>query len=169
MFFLLFPRKFIEDVIIIEMNKHLDKRMTLGEFLRWIGIWFFLSTLSGFNRRSFWSSREVSREDGAPYRFHDWMSQTRSEEILSAIQYTDKEPPLYLYRFWEVKQMIDCWNEICKKILVHPGYRALMNQCLFGSTNSHAQGGSFVPESPTRSVTNTILAVDFLGLCMLLS
>ena len=76
MILLFFPRKFIEDVIIIETNNNLDKRMTLGEFLRWIGIWFFLSTLNGFNRRSFWSSKEVSREYSAPYLFHDWMNRS---------------------------------------------------------------------------------------------
>ena len=95
MFFLFFPRKFIKDVVIIETNKHLVKRMTLGEFLRWVGICFYLSTLSGFSRRRFGSIREVVTYDGAPYHFHDWTSRSRFKEILLAIQYTDKEPPSY--------------------------------------------------------------------------
>ena len=91
--------------------------MTLGGFLRWIGIYIFLSTLSVFNRRScFWSRREVSREDSATYRFHDWVSCSRFEEILLAIQYTNKEPPFYQGCFWEVWQMIDTWN---KNIVEH--------------------------------------------------
>ena len=41
----------------------------------------------------------------------------------------------------------------------------MANQCLFGSTSSHAHDGSFVPESPTCLVTNTIIfAVGSLGL-----
>ena len=111
MFFTLFPRTYIENVIIVETNKNLDNKLTLGEFLRWIGICFFLSTLSGFNRRSFWSSKDVSREEGAPYRFNDWMTRSRFEEILSSIQYTDKEPPTYRDRFWEVRQMLKSWND----------------------------------------------------------
>ncbi len=42
MFFLLFLRKFLEDILVLETNKYLDKRLTLGEFLRWIGIYIFV-------------------------------------------------------------------------------------------------------------------------------
>ena len=106
-----FPRKFLENIIILETNNHLDKRLPLGEFLRWIGTFFFLSTFSRFIKISFWPNREVSREDGAPYRFHDLMNRSWFEDILLAIQYTDKEPPLYWDCFWEVWQMINAWNE----------------------------------------------------------
>ena len=47
MFFLLFSKSYIE-TIIEETNKKLDDPLSMGEFLRWVRIWLFLSTISGF-------------------------------------------------------------------------------------------------------------------------
>jgi hypothetical protein len=42
MFLVFFPRKFIEEVMIQEMNKHLEYYVTLGEVLRYIGLWLVI-------------------------------------------------------------------------------------------------------------------------------
>ena len=95
MFFKFFPKQYIEKVILLETNKNLEEPMTLGEFLRWIGIWLFLSTVSGFRRQDFWSSRPIDRNEGAPYRINDWMARHRFDKILAALSFTDEEPPDY--------------------------------------------------------------------------
>ena len=43
------------------------------------------------------------------------MSQTQFEAILSAITYTNHNPPAYISHFWEVRQLVDCWNENMNK------------------------------------------------------
>jgi hypothetical protein len=60
MFLLFFPRRFMEDVIIVQTNNNLKggAPVTFGEFLRFLGLWLYMSTLKGF-RRDFWSGKEV--------------------------------------------------------------------------------------------------------------
>ena len=53
MFFMFFQRTFIENVIIAGTSKHLTQPLTLGEFLRWLGIWLLLSTIGGYSRDEF--------------------------------------------------------------------------------------------------------------------
>ena len=38
------------------------------------------------------------------------MTRNRFEIILSAMMYMSNEPPVYVDRFWEVRQLIDAWN-----------------------------------------------------------
>ena len=64
----LFPRKYVEDVILTETNKVLDKEpVTYGELLRWMGLWVSISTVDGSDRRSFWSLKSVNMYEGAPF------------------------------------------------------------------------------------------------------
>jgi len=102
MFFMFFPRAFIENIIIKGMNKRIENHVTLGEFLRWLGIWLLLATMNGFGREEFWSEKPVDRRSGAPYRFNDLMSGRRFNEILANLCYTDREAPPFRDRFWEV-------------------------------------------------------------------
>ena len=114
MFFLLFPKSLLE-TIIQETNKKLDHPTNLGEFLRWIGLWFLLSTISGFKRTDFWSMKPIELYEGAPYRLNEFMSSTRFEAILSSLTLTKESAPSYKDRFWEVREMIKCWNEHMRK------------------------------------------------------
>ena len=93
----------------------MTKPLALGEFLRWLGIWLLLSTIGEYSRDEFWSEKEIDRRSGAPYRFNDLMSGRRFSEILQSIIYTDREPPTYNDRFWEVRQMIKSWNDNMKE------------------------------------------------------
>ena len=64
----LFPRKYVKDVILTEMNKVLDKQpVTYGELLRWIGLWVLISTVDVSDRCSFWSSKSMNMYEGAPF------------------------------------------------------------------------------------------------------
>jgi hypothetical protein len=46
MFLLFFPRKFMVDVVIAKMNKKINGMpLAFGEFLRFLGLWLYMSTL----------------------------------------------------------------------------------------------------------------------------
>ena len=109
-FELMFPQEYIIKVIIKETNKHLKNQLTYGEFISWVGLWFFMATTTFGDRREFWSSKAIEAFEGTPYRFNAFMSRPRFEAILAALQFTDRKPPSYKDRFWEVRQMIDEWN-----------------------------------------------------------
>ena len=72
----LFPWQYVEDVIIVEMNKKLKHPFSYGEFLRWIGIWVLISTVNGCDQRAFWSTKAISNYKGAPFRLGMFMTQS---------------------------------------------------------------------------------------------
>ena len=119
MFKLFFPYCLC-DIVIQATNKSLqavdEKPISHSEFLRWIGLWLYMSTLSGFTRKEYWSLLPVSPHRGAPYRFNNWMSLRRFELIHSHLSFTTNEPPPYKDRLWEVRQIIGRWNTNMKKI-----------------------------------------------------
>lgn len=110
LFEMLFPKEFIQVIIIKETNKKLDKKMTYGEFFVWIGLWFFMGTTHFGDRREFWSSKAIDAFEGTPFRFNDFMSRNRFENILCALTITDRTAPTHTDRFWEVRQLIYEWN-----------------------------------------------------------
>ena len=65
-FQLLFSRPLIENVILAETNKKLDKKITLGEFLQFIGIWLMITYASpgDLSRKEFWSSKKTQEKEG---------------------------------------------------------------------------------------------------------
>ena len=84
----------------------------LGELIRYIGLWFRMSTVgSGFSRRDYWSTRDFDEElNPCPYNFRKYMSLKRFKEITAALSLTDHQKPTYLDKFWEVCQMISELN-----------------------------------------------------------
>ena len=85
--------------------------VSCGEFLCWIGLWILMSTVDGSNRQSFWLSKDINMFEGAPFRLTRYMSRNCFEEILLAISYTNKCPPQMLDKFWEIRKLIDAWND----------------------------------------------------------
>ena len=114
MFLLFFPRTWLEKVLLAETNKHLEVKMSLGKLLRFIGLWLFMATVSGYTRQEFFSAKPISVNCGAPYRLHPWMSGKRFEAIHAALRYTTAQPPTAEQapnKFWEVTEMIAAWNK----------------------------------------------------------
>ena len=111
LFELLFPKQFVMETMLPETNKKLETPLDYGEFLRWIGLWFLMSTTHCENRRDLWSTEPISEFEGAPYRFGKWMSRNRFEEILGALSFTKNTPPATVDRFWEIREIVDAWNE----------------------------------------------------------
>ena len=111
-FLLFFPSDYVTDIILPNTNKSLDIKLSLGEFLRYVGIWLFITNHSLKHRvRDFWSKETPSRFSSTPaYRCDDWMSHRRFKEITKALTFTGDNPPTYKDPFHEVRGLIKAWN-----------------------------------------------------------
>ena len=109
LFEMFFFKPFILEVTIPETNKHMkeDKHraVTYGEFLRWLGLWFLMATITGPDCSDFWSLGEVDCFVGAPMRLGHFMSRKQFEAILKALSYTSHQRPAFRDHFWEICQM----------------------------------------------------------------
>ena len=64
-FLCLFPRHFIENVLLAETNTHIKgKPLTLGEFIMWIGCWLYLATTKGFPEGLYMTGMVVILDSG---------------------------------------------------------------------------------------------------------
>ena len=155
----LFPKEYLENVVLTETNQHLNDRLSYGELLRWIGLWVLMSTVDGSDRQSFWSTKAINMNEGAPFRLQQYMSRTRFEAILSATKYTKENPPAFVDRFWEVCELIDAWNESMSKISRQVGSTQLMNQFPNGSMNSPALDSCMCHANHGHLAMNTMMLV----------
>ena len=92
---MLFPLAFLESLIIKNTNKHLQKSVSYGEIIAWIGLWFLMAMTNFGDQRKFWSSKSTDAFDGTPFWMNDYMSHHCFEAILAALQITDRKPPSY--------------------------------------------------------------------------
>ncbi len=113
LFRMCFPEKYLVEVLIPETNKGLQNPMDLHNFYVFLGCIFFMSCYIGIKGRpAWWSSQQINMHDGAPFCLNGYMMRNRFEDIMSALKYTDKEPPLtFVDRFHEVRRMIDGFND----------------------------------------------------------
>ena len=70
-----------------------------------------MSTRDGSNRCSFWSLKKIDMFDGSGFHLTELMSGNHFEAILSVLSYVDHDPPVLLDHFWEVRWLIDAWNQ----------------------------------------------------------
>jgi hypothetical protein len=149
MLLLFLPRKFLEDVILIETNKKIQgSAVTFGEFLRFLGLFLYMSTLSGYRRSDYWSSKPISMLEGAPYPFNNFMTFKRFEAILLALTYTNEPPPAYRDKFWEVCQIITAWNTNMAEIFM-PSWVSCLDESMSPWNNRWTYPGwMFVPRKP---------------------
>ena len=112
LFEILFPTKWVKEVLIPETNKELRQKLVYGEFLQFLGIILKISTQVGFDRFSFWQSE--NKDDCKripPFTFNKYMSRGRFSSILAALKFTSMEPPGFVDRFWEIREMLEAWNK----------------------------------------------------------
>ena len=51
-----------------------------------------MSTIGrAFDKKEYWSTTIPSPEEGAPYRFNEWMGKNRFRDIMSALKYNDDQ------------------------------------------------------------------------------
>ena len=146
----LFFKSYLQDVIIPKTNDAmtLHKKLTYGEFLRWLGLWFLMATIIGLQRHEFWSQSPTSAFEGAPLCLGVYMGQIRFVDILSTLQFTDSQPPAYLDKFWEVRQMVKAWGDNMNTHFC-PGYVNCLDESMSIWTNKFlCPGFMFVPRKP---------------------
>ena len=152
LFEMFFFKDFILKVILPETNKCIqeDKHrpMTYGGFLRWLGLWFLMATITGPDRTAFWSMGEVDCFVGAPMGLGHFMSKKRFEVILKALSFTSCQPPAFRDRFWEVWEMLDAWNTNMTEQFT-PSWVSCLDESMSTWTNKYScPGWMFVPRKP---------------------
>ena len=149
LFELLFITKYIKEVIIPNINKNITgDRVTYGEFLRWLGLWFLMSTVIGPSRESFFLNQICNEFSEAPFRVSQYMSRRRFDKILAAIRYPKSDPPSYKDRFWEVRELIDAWNNNMSAVF-SPGWVSCLDESMSPWTNKYTCPGHMcVPRKP---------------------
>ena len=86
--FLLFSKQWLEGVMLVDTNKHFEVKLCLEELLRFLGMWIFMATLSGYSRNEFFSCGLITVKAKVPYRLTPWMLWKRFEAIHAALRYT---------------------------------------------------------------------------------
>lgn len=152
LFELLFPKTFVLDVILVAINASLNgPSVSYGEFLQFLGIWLIMGCVQGFSRTDFWSSSPITglpEHTGAPYRFNHIMSRYRFDQILSNLRFTMDDPPAYKDPFWEIRQLIDAWNENMDEEFI-AGWLSCLDESISVWTNEFTcPGFMFVPRKP---------------------
>ena len=116
LFEILFPVKWIKELIIPHINDKHDINLSYGEWLQFVGITLKISTQTGFQRRDFWKTNTCeTNERLTPFKFNHIMSRDRFETILTYMEYSTGSPPIYIDKFWEVREMIAEWNSTMEK------------------------------------------------------
>ena len=112
-FLKLFPWKWLRIVVISQTNKNLDQELSWGELLRYLGLWFQMSSVGGgYKKTDFWSTLPFDeRTNPCPYNFRKYMSMKRFDAITAALSFTAASKPTYRDKFWEVRQLIVEWNK----------------------------------------------------------
>ena len=114
----MFPRDVL-DTIFEGVNKQISRDpITYGELLCWIGLCVMMSTVAGSDRRRFWLTCDLDIFEGSFFTLSNYMTQTQFENILNNLTYMNKKPPEFHDQFWEVRDMLDCWNRNLANMLI---------------------------------------------------
>ena len=85
--------------------------MKPGEFIRWLGCWFYMGFwVRILNRKNLWSTADPTMSQDAPFRLNTYMSSTRFEGILGSLRYIDKKDVEYYDGFFHMRQIEEAWN-----------------------------------------------------------
>ena len=122
--------------------------ISFGEFIRFIGLRFKMSTCNGFAPSSFWKKKDEGDVHSAPHFFGEIMTKHRFDQISKSLAFTTNDPPEYRDKFWKVRQMQDMWNENMKAVF-HAGWVVCLDEsmCIWTSRWT-CPGWMFVPRKP---------------------
>ena len=87
-FELMVPMHYFVTVILPTMNKNLpdgEKKITYGEFLKFLDLQFLMATVQGPQYRDYWSEQPISIFRGAPFQFFDFMAMNRFNTIIQSL------------------------------------------------------------------------------------
>jgi len=120
------------------------------------GLWFLMATTNIENHCEFWSTKPLNNFDTTHIRLNDYMSRFHFDNILKALTFTAVDPPSYVDRFWEIRQLLHELNTNMDKKIQRHGSHVLTNPCQNGLANLLAQGLLFVRGNHGHLATNTI-------------
>ena len=116
-----------------------------------------VSTVAGTDHRSFWSTCDLDIFQGCFFTLSNYTTHTHFENILNNLTYTNKEPPEYNDRFWEVCDMLDCWNKNMAKMFL-PNWMNCIDKSMSKWVNEYTcPGFMFVPHKPWSLEMNTTM------------
>ena len=107
--------------------------MTYGELLCWIGLWIIMSTCDGSDRCSFGSNKNPNIFEGC----HLWLQ-----------QFMSNNPPAYKDRFWEVRQLLESWNNNMATSFIPSWINAIDESTSKWINEYTCPGFMFVPQKP---------------------
>ena len=142
---------YIKTTLLPKTNNNLHHghdQLQYGEFLQWLGLWLLMSTMVGPQQHEYWAAYPINAFRGVPLRLGVWMSRAGFDAILVALSFTDRDPPPFLDKFWEVRQMIDAWGSNMNNVFA-PGYINCLDESMSLWTNKFTcRGFMFVPRKP---------------------
>ena len=57
------------------------------------------------------------------------MSRERFEVILECLAFTNRKPPTFIDKFWEVRQMVEVWNDNMQQVF-SPGWVTCLDESM---------------------------------------
>ena len=109
----------MKQILLVATNKNGLDNVTWSELLVYISLWRLSATIyTGCDRRAYWENSPVSLWKGAPYKFNEYMTHLRFEQITSTQTFTDIPFPQYTDKFHEVRQMIFKFNYHMKEVFI---------------------------------------------------
>ena len=94
-------------------------KLLLGEFLRYLGIRLLMATCIGWAKDNFWSLTTDAYEqerNACPYNLKAFMSRRRFDLITRYLTYTDVVAPSYRDKYWQIRQMLQAFNDNMARI-----------------------------------------------------
>ena len=77
-----------------------------------------------------------------------WMSRNHFDTILSLLSFTNVDPPTFIYKFWEIRQVVEVWGTNMRENVL-PGYMNCLNESMSMWTNKFTcPGFMFAPCKP---------------------
>lgn len=148
LFELMFMKDYVKDIISININKNIEgPRATYGEFLRWLGVWFLMSTVIGPLQDAF-LHHHCTEFSEAPFCVVQYMTKQRFKSILRSIKYSKTKPRSYKDRFWEVRDLIEAWNGNMEVVFA-PGWFNCLDESMSPWTNKYTcPGWICLPRKP---------------------
>ena len=143
------PEAYMKEILLVATNKNDLDNVTWGELLVYIGLWFLMASINtGCDRRAYWENSPVSPWKGAPYRFNEYMTLARFEQITSSLTFTDIPFPQYTDKFHEVRQMIIEFNHHMKEVFIPSWVSCLDESISIWTSRWTCPGWMYVPRKP---------------------
>ena len=147
-FRLVFPEQFIKDVVIPSTNNHLQEQLTLPEFYVWLGCRFFMACFEGVPTvREWWSRDPPTMWEGAPFRLNDFIEWQHFLDITQALRYTNKPPPEFEDKFYDMRQLQDAFNDHYE-LNYSPSWISCLDESMNSWNNKYCPGYMVVPRKP---------------------